>query len=284
MLKQRVITSLIALPIALGLLIFAPQTVILAVFALFTALGAWESAMMLAPKFEGILSSGRVNSEPAQSYPKWIVGLSIVFAVLVFVASAHDSPQAGRGMVLVGALGSMLIGCFCSPNNNLAIGRICILLISITYGAFPWLAAWDLYIMFDASAGLIFLIAVVFSGDTGAYFGGRRFGRRKLAPRMSPNKTREGALCGLFASVVAGILVNLGYDGSLGSWGTTIVAAALGGVFGQMGDLVESSLKRFSGVKDSGFVFPGHGGFLDRVDGILFAAPVIWFVLYLAPF
>lgn len=282
MLRQRVITAVVGLPIALAILFYAPHSVILIVFALFVGLGTYEVATMMTPRMEGIMASGLVDGPLAQRYPRWLVYVSIASAVLIFVASGQDSRVAGRGMVLFGTLGSMLVACFFSPNNNLAVGRVLVVLLSITYGAFPWLAAWDLYLMEESAAGLMFLIAVVFSGDTGAYFGGKRFGRNKIAPRMSPNKTVEGALFGLLASVVGGFIINLLYGGVIGSFPVVLVATILGGMFAQMGDLVESTLKRFAGIKDSGVIFPGHGGFLDRVDGVLFAAPVIWLVLYVA--
>ncbi len=282
MLKQRIITAAIALPIALLVLILAPARALIVVFSMFVVAATYEIASMLTPRLEGILMSGSIDAPLKQNYPRWIVGLAVLFAVGIFVASAQDSSIAGRGMVLTGTLGSILIGCFMSPTNNIAVGRVFTLLISICYGAFPWLAAWDLYIMKENAACLIFLIAVVFGGDTGAYFGGKRFGRMKLAPRMSPNKTIEGSIAGLASSIVCGSFVNLVYGGVIGTWSTVAIASLLGGMFGQLGDLVESTFKRFSLVKDSGVVFPGHGGFLDRVDGVLFAAPVIWFILYLS--
>ena len=97
---------------------------------------------------------------------------------------------------------------------------------------------------------------------------------------MSPKKTWEGAIAGLLASLVGGSLANVFYGLTLGDPWTIAAASLFGGAFGQMGDLIESTFKRFAKVKDSGVIFPGHGGFLDRVDGVLFAAPVIWFILY----
>jgi len=168
-------------------------------------------------------------------------------------------------------------------NNEVAFGRIVGLLLSVVYGTLPWLAIWEIYLLGLKSGYIILLMCIVWGGDTGAYFGGRQFGRVKLAPRMSPKKTVEGALCGILGSVVLGCLANLIWGLSLGTWSTILLTSLVGGVFGQAGDLVESTFKRFAQVKDSGNIFPGHGGFLDRVDGLLFAAPVIWFILYVMP-
>ena len=159
-------------------------------------------------------------------------------------------------MVLAGMLGGILIACFCSPDNETAFARTVALLVSIVYGTFPWLATWDLYLMGPHSQYVIYLCVVVWAGDTGAYFGGRRFGKHKLAPRMSPKKTWEGSLAGLLASVLGGSLCNLVYGEGLGSWPVIVLSSLLGGTFGQMGDLVESTFKRFAGVKDSGVIFP----------------------------
>ncbi|MCL5038589.1 MAG: phosphatidate cytidylyltransferase [Firmicutes bacterium] len=125
--------------------------------------------------------------------------------------------------------------------------------------------------------GLHWLLVVLlgtWGTDTLAYFGGSRWGKRKLSPQISPNKTLEGALAGLFGAVMIVLL----YGFWLG-W-PLLKTMALGlaiGIAAQLGDLSESSLKRFVGVKDSGHLIPGHGGVLDRFDSLLFSAPVAYY-------
>jgi len=129
---------------------------------------------------------------------------------------------------------------------------------------------------------LMYALLVNWAGDTGAYFVGRHFGRHKMAPRVSPKKSWEGAA----ASVLTSILLAGGYL----VWFlpqvpvvSVIALTAVANIAGQLGDLAESSMKRGAGVKDSGAILPGHGGFLDRVDSTLFALPVIYaFVRLLA--
>ncbi len=127
------------------------------------------------------------------------------------------------------------------------------------------------------SAILLTLACPLFS-DVFAFFGGTLFGRRKLIPRISPNKTVEGALSGLLGGVLAGAAV----FALQALWGAQIglaVHLALGlvlSVFGQLGDLFASALKRYCGIKDFGKLLPGHGGVLDRVDSVLFSAPVVY--------
>ena len=127
---------------------------------------------------------------------------------------------------------------------------------------------------------LILSCVVVFFGDTGAYFVGRSIGRRKLYPLLSPNKTIEGALGGLVASVGGAAFCKWLLVGEL-SWTTLLLLGFFGGALAQIGDLSESALKRACGVKDSGSILPGHGGMLDRVDGLLFALPLFALVLVL---
>lgn len=119
-------------------------------------------------------------------------------------------------------------------------------------------------------AALMFLFAVVWATDICAYFGGRRFGGPKLAPVISPAKTWSGFATGLFGGVVAGTIVAVILAGASVGW--IILLAALISVSGQIGDLFESGFKRQFGVKDSGAVIPGHGGVMDRVDSVIFAA------------
>jgi phosphatidate cytidylyltransferase len=130
---------------------------------------------------------------------------------------------------------------------------------------------------------------VVWSGDIFAYFVGKTFGRHKMAPRISPGKTWEGAAASMFASVGVGLLLSLFWGQKIPplfqnyqafvSWGMSspiLAVSALLNIAAQLGDLVESAIKRGAGVKDSGAILPGHGGMLDRIDALLFAAPVLW--------
>jgi phosphatidate cytidylyltransferase len=123
---------------------------------------------------------------------------------------------------------------------------------------------------------LLFLLAVVFSGDTAAYYTGKTLGRHKLCPAISPGKTVEGAIGGLAGSLLAGSFFKVYALADL-SWLLCVGLALLLGVIGQVGDLVESMLKRSVKIKDSGTLLPGHGGVLDRIDGLLFAAPVLYY-------
>ncbi len=123
---------------------------------------------------------------------------------------------------------------------------------------------------------LFFLI--VWSGDTGAYFAGRRFGGRKLYPLVSPGKTVNGALGGLVAGLVVSILSKLIFFSEMGILAMLMIPIAVG-VVAQTGDLCESLLKRSYRIKDMSKFLPGHGGFLDRFDGILFALPVMYFCM-----
>lgn len=120
-------------------------------------------------------------------------------------------------------------------------------------------------------------ICVVFGGDIAAYFVGRTFGKHKLIPSISPNKTWEGAAGGLVASVILGTLVGKYFFPHNSVWELS-VSCAVSSFLAQSGDFFESLVKRVAGSKDSGFLLPGHGGFLDRFDGILFALPVFYYI------
>ena len=140
--------------------------------------------------------------------------------------------------------------------------------------------AMQLRFLDDGREWTLLLILVVFATDTSAYLVGRAIGRTPLAPSISPNKTREGAVAGLIGAVVASVLANriLGLDAIM--WEAAALGAIIG-VLGQLGDLAESRLKRKAGVKDSGWLIPGHGGILDRLDSILYVLPAAYlFIAY----
>jgi phosphatidate cytidylyltransferase len=121
---------------------------------------------------------------------------------------------------------------------------------------------------------VLFTLTLVWAGDTVAYFIGRWFGRLRMAPLLSPKKTWEGAAANLLGSLLVGGLFArwLHFDGT-----HMLVMAGLANIGGQAGDLIESAYKRSAAVKDSGALLPGHGGMLDRIDALIWAAPVVWY-------
>ena len=136
----------------------------------------------------------------------------------------------------------------------------------------------------DGFAWLLLAVAVTWLNDTGAYFAGRAWGRRKLYARISPSKTWEGALGGLLASIGAALAVkSLGWLPELPWWASVVVGAGAG-VLGPIGDLGESMLKRAYGAKDSSHLLPGHGGLLDRIDALLFTAPFVLLCARVLPY
>jgi len=135
--------------------------------------------------------------------------------------------------------------------------------------------------IYAENLGAYFIISVfasIWIGDSAAYYGGINFGRHKLFPRVSPKKSLEGAMFGFIFSVGTMILAKVLVLNFL-SWTNVLIIGIIIGTIGQIGDLVESLIKRDSGVKDSSSLIPGHGGFFDRFDSLLFSAPAIWIYL-----
>lgn len=128
---------------------------------------------------------------------------------------------------------------------------------------------------------IFFLLAIIFAGDISAYYVGSYLGRRKLSPAISPGKTVEGALGGLAANLLVGAIGKYLFLPAL-AWGPALIFFVIAGIAGQAGDLFESEMKRSSKIKDSGGLLPGHGGFLDRIDALLFASPVAYlFIMFI---
>lgn len=127
----------------------------------------------------------------------------------------------------------------------------------------------------DGRIWIFLLLAVIFAGDIGAYYVGSYWGRHRLCPMVSPKKTVEGSLGGLAANLLVGAVGKAMFLPEL-PWGGSLLFFVCAGAIGQAGDLFESAIKRTSGIKDSGTILPGHGGILDRIDALLFAAPLTY--------
>ena len=130
----------------------------------------------------------------------------------------------------------------------------------------------------DGMIWIFLLLAIIFAGDISAYYVGSYLGRHKLSPAISPGKTVEGAIGGLIGNILMGSIGKIFFMPAL-SWGPAVLFFLAVGLAGQVGDLFESEFKRSSKIKDSGFLLPGHGGFLDRIDALLFASPVAYFFI-----
>jgi phosphatidate cytidylyltransferase len=253
----RVATVLPLIPIILWMMFAGPlwvwQTFILAA----VALGGYELMAMKVPSSRGLRTWGSVSS--------------VLFAyTIIFLETA----SAVYGVVLIIILGAMAWSLLQEDPLHNASVRIGWLLGTPVYVG-GTLAAVALVREFEPTGAWVLLTMVLAWGsDTSAYFVGRKFGKTKLAPRISPKKTLEGSAGGLMASVVGAVIMSFFLPG-LGPIDAVALGILAGGA-GQAGDLMMSVLKRSSGVKDSGGILPGHGGILDRVDALAFTAPATW--------
>ena len=265
---QRELSALVGIPSVLALLFFAPSWAF-GCFASLVALGTLHEFLKLA---EG---SG-------VSVPRWLaLALAAgVLAVAVFPPASPSGVAVGGAAFLAAGLFACAVLISGTPLDRAlaaaAIPVLGLLLVVLPFCGIVWLVRVDL-----PGAGprfgpraLLYLLAVIWGCDSAAYYVGRTFGRRPLAPTISPKKTVEGAAGGLLGSVVAAVAASLLFLREF----SPLEAALVGGIAssaGQVGDLVESMFKRGAGVKDSGVFLPGHGGFYDRVDSLLFASPVL---------
>lgn len=158
-------------------------------------------------------------------------------------------------------------------NRNLI--DISLTILGILY--IPYLLSFLVYLEGTKYIWIIFLIA--FGTDTFAYLIGSKFGRNKLCPSISPNKSIEGAIGGVFGSALVTIIYCSFFG--IGPWWSVLTLSILGSIASQLGDLTASKIKRYTNIKDFGKIMPGHGGMLDRFDSIIFASPVVYYyVIY----
>jgi len=260
---KRVVTAAILVPLVWALLMYAPAWVFSLTVAAVLAVAMIEAY--------GILAA-------AGATPLRVLGL--VCAVSLAATFDSYSPlQISAAMPLVLGIMAITIAAMWSRGNptemldTIQATLLPVLLIGLTLAHLIGLRS----IGDEIGRDLIFLLGLcVMLGDTAAYYVGSAFGRRKMAPRLSPKKSWEGAVAALVASVGAAWLAKAWFYPELPLVHALVVGALLG-LAGISGDLAESLLKRAAGVKDSSQLLPGHGGLLDRTDSLLFAAPVLYY-------
>jgi len=257
---QRLLTAAVVVPLVLAALFCLPSVWWFVVLAIFAEIAAWE-----------YLAIVRARAPRAPLLP--LLMLVPLAAVALSASMVAPAPLAAARLLLAATVLSVGLGSLVllsrTPLDE-AIPALGILCFGIPYFAVP---VASLHQLQRADPWLVFLLmAIVWLGDTAAYYVGSRLGRHKMAPVISPKKSWEGAIAGFVTSVLAAAAWSVWRLGRLdpGLLGVAAVTA----VAAQVGDLVESMIKRGSGVKDSGNVLPGHGGVLDRLDAMLFAAPI----------
>ena len=255
-LRTRVLAALVLLPVVLGLLYVGGLG-----FALLLAL----VAVLMAGEWDRL-------TEGAISGPKHFgnfgtLGLTSALVLLAALTLGYYG-EAGWALLLL-LPGALLVAILSRFNGRAAIWPV----LGLFWLGLPCLALLWLRMGDDGMLAVSWLFVAVWCCDTGAYFAGRRIGGPKLAPRISPKKTWSGLLGGMALAALASVLLAL----AMGLKDVAVLAflGALLALISQGGDLAESAVKRHFKVKDSGALIPGHGGILDRVDGVLFAAPTL---------
>jgi phosphatidate cytidylyltransferase len=246
---KRIATALVLLPFIVWVVLAAPGWVFESVLALVGLLAFLE--------FDGIAGAQGIGRA---GIPGMAAGLVVLFA---------PYPEAAVVLIALAALTlSLRLGEFKD-----ALPQASSFVLGVVYIFGSWRCARGLR---DLNPHwLMIAILVSWAGDTAAYYIGRAFGRHKLAPRVSPGKTWEGALGSVSGGIMAAGVYAHYLLPTFPLWGVGVIAGAAN-IAGQLGDLCESAFKRGAGIKDSGITLPGHGGWLDRIDSTLFSVPVVY--------
>ncbi|RMF25189.1 MAG: phosphatidate cytidylyltransferase [Deltaproteobacteria bacterium] len=263
MLRARLITAAVAIPLLIYLVFCAPMWLFGTVVLAITFIALREFAAMA---LEGVSHATTMTM---------LGGMTIAVTM-----SIGNTTAVSAGTVV--ALAGVLIGTLATARDmRESVGMAGQILLGCLYAGmllphFIWVRGLP-----DGPGWVCFVLACVMAGDAGGYFAGVGLGRRKLWPSVSPNKTVEGALGSFALSLVAGVLVKLIVLHRLGPIEVVLVAGCVN-VLAQLGDLLESMLKRAYDVSDSGWIFPGHGGVLDRTDSLVLPIVFVYYYAMLA--
>lgn len=260
----REITSIVAGPVLVLIVGWAPGLVVAALIALAAVIALWE-----------FLSMGEKKGLPIQK------ALSIILLLVLLTSFLLPALPVEASIFVVLMLIPMAY-VFSRSDLSTALPASAVCVLGILYVGLLSGALIGLRLDFEPHGSdlLFFLLLVVWAGDALAYYTGRKFGKTKLLPRVSPKKTVEGLLGGVAGSLIAAAIIQLTFFGEFPLLHALICAGLLS-LSGVVGDLAESAWKRSAEIKDSGTIIPGHGGVLDRIDSILFTAPVLYAYWYL---
>jgi phosphatidate cytidylyltransferase len=250
---KRILTAAALVPPVVYVVLAGPVWLLLAVVALVAALSYYE--------FEALAARGGVGGFGPLGYG----------AGLLLLLPSSEGLLAAVLCVLLALVLAMR-----AADLAHALPRAALFALGLVY----IFGCWKFAIPLHASSPhiLMCVLLVNWAGDTGAYYVGRAFGRHRMAPRVSPKKSWEGAAASLVVAIASGTAYLMYFLPAMSVVYMVLIAAAAN-IAGQVGDLAESAIKRGVGVKDSGGILPGHGGFLDRVDGTLFALPAVYLLV-----
>lgn len=249
---KRIATALVLIPVSLWLVLMAPEWALQAALAAIGLIAFHEYDQIVAEN--GIARPG---------WAGMIAGLALLLA---------PSPEV---IVILAAIAGMLLALRVAELRG-ALAAAAAFLLGVVWIFGAWRFALGLHAI--SPHWLMFALVLSWVGDTAALYVGKALGRHRMAPRVSPSKTWEGAAGSLAGGVAAGIAYAHFLIPAAPLW-MVATLAVLGNVAGQLGDLCESAMKRGAGVKDSGTSLPGHGGWLDRIDATLFSVPVVYAAL-----
>lgn len=262
---RRVLTAVVVLPVVIGAIALFPQRGPWILAAILCVLGIGEA--------HTLLGRAALHASPISFLP----GIALFFELAGAPDAARMVPLSG--LPIIAGVAAAMVAVSRADRFGVrvlaaeAAGLLCGLLIGLGAGSFAGLAR--LAPIEDATSRIVLLMAVVISSDVFAYFVGHAFGRHKLAPQVSPGKTIEGALGGLVGAALASAVVATQLFATQ-PFGLIVMIGVLVAAAGIVGDLLESLFKRYVGAKDSGTLFPGHGGALDRMDAFILAAPLLY--------
>ncbi|MBR3121548.1 phosphatidate cytidylyltransferase [Oceanobacillus profundus] len=259
--KQRTITALIALAIFLPFVIFGGLPFTIFVYVLASV---------------GLVELIRMRNIGSYFVP-YLLAVLLLWLILIPSSSILLTISWFSKFEMIALIILLLLAYTVLVKNQFTFDQVGFILLACFYVGLGFYYLLETRDGNQALSNILYAFFIIWSTDTGAYLFGRAFGKRKLWPTISPNKTIEGALGGIVLACTVAIIFHL-VEPFRHSMLTVVGVTILASIFGQVGDLVESALKRNYGVKDSGKILPGHGGILDRFDSMLFVIPLLHFI------
>jgi phosphatidate cytidylyltransferase len=262
--STRVLTSIVLIPVIFVVVWLLPYPYFMGLVVLATLVGLHEFYLM-------------AEARGAKPLSKLGMALGALLIIIdIYGAKRFDwGPAFYITFCVITILTARL---FSARQVEGALSDVAITLTGIFYVALLFGFQVAIHREYQGKYWLVFLYLIIWASDTGAYYIGTAFGKHRLYEKISPKKSIEGLIGGVLASTLVAILCKLWLVPSLGIIEAVVLGAVLA-LVGTVGDLVESLIKRSTGVKDSGTIIPGHGGILDRMDSMMFAAPVLYYYL-----